>query len=67
MGDANFYYLTTAKNELGVVYAESTAGMGTWSDQANPRMVVGLCNEACNMFRGHMENLAVSDVKYILV
>lgn len=26
LGDVRSYYLTTAKNELGVVYAESMAG-----------------------------------------
>lgn len=27
LGDARSYYLTTAKNELGVVYAKSVAGV----------------------------------------
>jgi exosome complex RNA-binding protein Csl4 len=28
LGDQRSYYLTTAKNELGVVYAKSVAGEG---------------------------------------
>ncbi|CAD7701667.1 unnamed protein product [Ostreobium quekettii] len=40
-GDANFYYLSTAKNELGVVYAESPAGVPmvpiSWQDMQCPQ------------------------------
>lgn len=31
LGDARSYYLTTAANELGVVYAKSEAGMLYWT------------------------------------
>jgi len=38
LGDARSYYLSTARNELGVVFAESEAGMFSCTALVEPRL-----------------------------
>ncbi len=46
LGDARSYYLTTAENELGVVYAKSIAGKQAVS-RAERRLTLGQSSRPC--------------------